>query len=150
MEHIDPYAPVIPTVTKADEIVSLTGQILKNPIPDTDLTEISPNYKGKHPKSKEELAKIRAEKLAKKSIYESKDPAVNPGHYKSKNGLEVIDYIEAFTEDLTGIEAVCVANVLKYICRYKKKNGLQDVLKSRWYCEKLIKHLEEREKNESR
>ena len=146
MEHVDPYAPVLTTVTKADGIVSLTGQILENPVSNTDLTEISPNYKGKHPKSKEELAKIRAEKLAKKSVYESKDPAVNPGHYKSKNGLEVIDCIEAFTEDLTGVEAVCVGNILKYICRYKKKNGLTDCRKARWYIEKLIQHLEEQEK----
>lgn len=108
---------------------------------------VSPNYKGKHPLSKEELAKRKGEK---KRVYECKDPAVNPGHYKSKNGLEVIDCIEAFTEDLTGIEAVCVANILKYICRYKKKNGLQDVLKSRWYCEKLIKHLEKENKKESK
>ena len=123
-----------------EEIIEQTEQ--KTEIK-TESAEISPNYKGKHPKSKEELAKIRAEK---KRVYECKDPAVNPGHYKSKNGLEVIDCIEAFTEDLTGIEAVCVANILKYICRYKKKNGLQDVLKSRWYCEKLIKYLEEQEK----
>ena len=105
--------------------------------------QVSPNYKGKHPVSKEELAKRRAEK---KRVYECKDPAVNPGHYKSKNGLEVIDCIEAFTEDLTGIEAVCVANVLKYICRYKKKNGLQDCNKALWYLTKLVKHLEEQEK----
>ena len=96
-----------------EEIIEQTEQ--KTEIK-TESTEISPNYKGKHPKSKEELAKIRAEK---KRVYECKDPAVNPGHYKSKNGLEVIDCIEAFTEDLTGIEAVCVANILKYICRYK-------------------------------
>lgn len=104
--------------------------------------QVSPNYKGKHPKSKEELARIRAEK---KQVYECKDPAVNPNHYKSKNGLEVIDCIEAFTADLTGIEAVCVANILKYICRYKKKNGLQDCRKAAWFVNKLIKHLEEQE-----
>ena len=123
-----------------EEIVEQTEQ--KTEVK-TESAEISPNYKGKHPLSKEELAKRKTEK---KRIYECKDPAVNPGHYKSKNGLEVIDCIEAFTEDLIGIEAVCVANILKYICRYKKKNGLQDVLKSRWYCEKLIKYLEEQEK----
>ena len=105
---------------------------------------VSPNYKGKHPKTKEELAKIRAEKK-KKSVYESKDPAVNPGHYKNKNGLEVIDCIEAFTEDLSGVEAVCVGNVIKYICRYKKKNGITDCKKAAWYLAKLIQHLEEKE-----
>ena len=130
--------------TLKEQLEEIKEQIAEQPEQiSAESVSVSPNYKGKHPLSKEELAKRKAEK---QRVYECKDPAVNPGHYKSKNGLEVIDCIEAFTEDLTGIEAVCVANVLKYICRYKKKNGLQDVLKSRWYCEKLIKHLEEQEK----
>ena len=133
-------------VSEPVKVPDVTETELQKTDVNTEKTEsdISPNYKGNHPLSKEELAKRRAEK--KKSVYESKDPAVNPGHYKSKNGLEVIDCIEAFTEDLTGIEAVCVSNILKYICRYKKKNGLQDVLKSRWYIEKLIRHLQTEEK----
>ncbi len=131
--------------TLKEQLEEIKEQIAEQPEQiSAESVSVSPNYKGKHPLSKEELAKRKAEK---KRVYECKDPAVNPGHYKSKNGLEVIDCIEAFTEDLTGIEAVCVANILKYICRYKKKNGLQDVLKSRWYCEKLIKHLEEQDKN---
>lgn len=135
--------------TLQEQLTEVKEQTLQKTDTDTEMTEInvSPNYKGKHPVSKEELAKRKAEK---KRVYECKDPAVNPGHYKSKNGLEVIDCIEAFTEDLTGIEAVCVGNILKYICRYKKKNGLQDVLKSRWFCEKLIKYLEEQEKNQNK
>ena len=59
-------------------------------------------------------------------MYESKDMMVShPSHYKSKNGLEVIDVIEAFTFDLKGIEAVDTANIIKYICRWKNKNGIQ-------------------------
>lgn len=76
------------------------------------------------------------------NVYESKDPMVNPNHYKTKSGLETIDVIEAFTEDLQGIEAVDVGNILKYITRYKKKNGIQDVRKALWYCNHLLKHLE--------
>ena len=130
--------------TLQEQLEEIKEQIAEQPEQiSAESVSVSPNYKGKHPLSKEELAKRKAEK---KRVYECKDPAVNPGHYKSKNGLEVIDCIEAFTEELTGIEAVCVANVLKYICRYKKKNGLQDVFKSRWYIEKLIQYLEEQEK----
>lgn len=66
----------------------------------------------------------------------------HPEHYISETGLETIDVIEAFTVDLKGIEAVCTANVLKYICRWKYKNGLQDLKKARWYLERLIKHVE--------
>lgn len=67
----------------------------------------------------------------------------HPSHYQSDKGLEVIDVIDAFTEDLNGIEAFCVGNVIKYITRYKKKNGLEDVRKAAWYLNKLITHLEE-------
>ena len=46
--------------------------------------------------------------------------------------------IEAFTDDLVGMEAVCTANALKYICRWKKKNGVEDLKKAVWYLNKLI------------
>ena len=75
-------------------------------------------------------------------MYESEDKMVShPDHYKSENGLEVIDVIEAFTSDLSGIEAVDTANVIKYICRWKKKNGVQDIEKAIWYAQHLVGHL---------
>lgn len=70
------------------------------------------------------------------------DMVNHPPHYKSKNGLETIDVIEAFTEDLTGMEAVDTANVLKYVCRWKHKNGLEDLKKASWYLNHLINHIE--------
>lgn len=75
------------------------------------------------------------------------DPMVyHPSHYMSETGLEVIDVIEAFTFDLKGIEAVDTGNILKYVCRWKKKNGLQDLRKAQWYLEHLIEHIENIEK----
>lgn len=65
----------------------------------------------------------------------------HPAHYQSKTGLEVIDVIEAFTFDLKGIEATDTGNVLKYMCRWKNKNGVQDLEKARWYLEHLIDHV---------
>ena len=47
----------------------------------------------------------------------------HPPHYQSKKGMEVIDVIEAFTEGLEGVEATDTGNIIKYICRWKKKNG---------------------------
>lgn len=75
-------------------------------------------------------------------ITKTVDMVNHPPHYKTKNGLETIDVIEAFTEDLNGIEAVCTANALKYICRWKNKNGKQDLEKAVWYINYLIEHLE--------
>ena len=79
------------------------------------------------------------------NVYECADPMVNPSHYKTKSGLETIEVIEAFTDGLNGIEAVDVGNVLRYITRYKKKNGIQDVRKAAWYCNHLIQYLEKQE-----
>ena len=75
---------------------------------------------------------------------EEKDMVNHPSHYISETGMEVIDAIEAFTFDLKGIEAVDTGNILKYVCRWKKKNGLQDLQKAKWYLEHLIAHVENR------
>lgn len=66
----------------------------------------------------------------------------HPAHYQTKSGLETIDVIEAFTEDLKGREAINTGNVLKYMCRWKNKNGLEDLKKARWYLNRLIDHVE--------
>lgn len=70
------------------------------------------------------------------------DPVNHPPHYKTKNGLETIDVIDAFTEGLEGTEAVCTGNILKYVCRWKKKNGVEDLKKAQWYLNHLISILE--------
>ena len=69
----------------------------------------------------------------------------HPSHY-TQGGIECIDAIKAATVGKTGIEAVCVANVIKYLWRYEEKNGLEDVKKARWYLERLINELSEGDK----
>ena len=71
-----------------------------------------------------------------------KDMINHPEHYKSSSGLETIDVIKAFTEDLNGFDAVATANILKYVCRWKKKNGIEDLKKAQWYLNELIKQHE--------
>ena len=71
----------------------------------------------------------------------------HPDHYMSKTGMEVIDVIESFTTELNGIEATDTGNVIKYICRWKNKNGLQDLKKARWYLNHLIDHIEKYDAN---
>lgn len=73
------------------------------------------------------------------------DNVNHPKHYQSKSGLETIDVIEAFTEDLVGGEATNTGNVLKYMCRWKSKNGLEDLKKARWYLDRLISIVEKRD-----
>lgn len=75
-------------------------------------------------------------------MYESEDKMVShPEHYMSKTCMEVIDVIEAFTDELKGIEATDTGNIIKYACRWKKKNGIQDLEKILWYTQHLIDHL---------
>lgn len=71
------------------------------------------------------------------------DMVSHPPHYQSEAGLEVIDVIKAFTADLKGIEATDTGNIIKYICRWKHKNGLEDLKKAKWYLEHLINIVDE-------
>lgn len=68
----------------------------------------------------------------------------HPNHYQSSMGIEAIDVIEAMTDGLSGVEAFDTGNALKYLMRWNKKNGVQDLAKAMWYIEHLIKHLEEK------
>lgn len=74
-----------------------------------------------------------------KETTNTKEDVVNhPGHYISTGGLETIDVIAAWTEGLDGIVAVDTANVIKYISRWSKKNGVEDLKKAQWYLNHLI------------
>lgn len=69
------------------------------------------------------------------------DVVNHPNHY-CQGGIECIEAIKAAVVGKTGIEAVCVANVIKYLFRYETKNGLEDVKKAAWYLARLITELE--------
>ena len=78
-----------------------------------------------------------------KNMNENVPDMVNhPQHY-TQGGIECIDALKAATVGKRGIEAVCVANVIKYLWRYEEKNGIEDVRKAKWYIERLLKELEE-------
>lgn len=66
----------------------------------------------------------------------------HPNHYQSSNGIEVIDVIDAFTENLTGVVAFDIGCAIKYMCRWKKKGGAEDLRKAIWYLEHAIKKTE--------
>lgn len=73
-----------------------------------------------------------------------KDIVNHPKHYISESGMEVINVVEEFTKGLEGIEAVCAANMIKYACRWKNKNGVEDLEKLVWYANHLIEHLQQK------
>ena len=71
------------------------------------------------------------------------DNVNHPNHY-TQGKYEVIDYIEdkLSKEELQGY---CVGNVLKYVSRFKHKNGLEDLKKAEWYLNRLITNMEGKE-----
>lgn len=75
---------------------------------------------------------------AKDEVQEVKanDP-INPNHYK-QGKVECIDCIESATSNLTGFEGFCTGNAIKYLYRWKQKGGRQDLLKSRWYINRML------------
>ena len=72
---------------------------------------------------------------------EGHDPVNHPSHY-TQGGVECIDALKAATTGLEGIEAVCTANAIKYLWRWKQKNGTEDLRKAVWYINRLIGETE--------
>ena len=69
------------------------------------------------------------------------DNVNHPKHY-TKGNVECIDALESATSDLHGIEAVCTANAIKYLWRWKQKDGVESLKKARWYINRLIVKIE--------
>ena len=65
----------------------------------------------------------------------------SPKHYQLKikgNNIEVIDIIDSIVQNYTPKQAIRVANIIKYILRADKKNGLEDFKKAKKYIEMLL------------
>ena len=70
------------------------------------------------------------------------DMVNHPAHYTA-GGIECIDALKAATVGLEGIQAVCTANAIKYLWRWKYKNGVEDLKKAIWYINHLIAELDQ-------
>ena len=73
------------------------------------------------------------------------DVVNSPEHYR-QGGIEAIDAIKSAVTTAPPVQAVFVANILKYVWRYREKNGIQDLRKARWYLDELIKEVEKHDK----
>ena len=65
----------------------------------------------------------------------NKDMVNNPPHY-NKYGVECIEAIQSATGE--GYEYYLQGNIIKYLWRYRYKNGVQDLEKAQWYLTRLI------------
>lgn len=72
------------------------------------------------------------------------DPVNHPSHY-NQSSIECIDAIEAAINGLDGFEGHCTGTSMKYIWRWKWKNGTEDIKKAIWFLQKLLKYEEAKE-----
>ena len=62
------------------------------------------------------------------------DSVNHPAHY-TQGGVECIDaMISAFGKET--VANFCLCNAFKYVWRTKKKNGIEDIDKAKWYLNK--------------
>jgi len=69
------------------------------------------------------------------TMHDKEDMVNHPPHY-NKYGVECIDALRAATGE--GFEYYLQGNVMKYLWRYRYKNGVEDLKKANWYLELLI------------
>lgn len=73
----------------------------------------------------------------------SNDNVNKPQHY-CYGKYECIDVLQDILKDVSGVEAFCIGNAIKYLWRYKHKNGEEDLKKARWYLDKAIQLNEDK------
>ena len=67
---------------------------------------------------------------------------IKPDHYGC-GGIDVIDFCQANNLDFMQ------GNVIKYVFRYKNKNGLEDLEKAREYIDRMIENLLDGEESDN-
>lgn len=67
---------------------------------------------------------------------EKNNAVSHPGHY-TQGGIECIEAIRASLGD-KDFASYCKGNVLKYLWRYRHKNGVEDLHKARVYLNWMI------------
>ena len=89
----------------------------------------------------EDYMKLLMEKeQAGKEAYGNVDMVNSPPHY-NHTGIECIHAISAATDE--GFKYYLQGNIMKYLWRYKYKNGSEDLKKAQWYLNKLIEVVDD-------
>lgn len=80
--------------------------------------------------------------MVKQHEYEEVDNVNSPSHYNNGGRIECIEYLEDFLsrEEYIGYLR---GNIAKYMHRWRRKNGLEDLKKASWYGARLIALVEE-------
>ena len=67
------------------------------------------------------------------------DNVNNPTHYTGE-----VECIEAIKSSMSNesFKGYIKGNIIKYIWRYERKNGAEDLLKAQWYVNRLVKEMQ--------
>ncbi len=68
------------------------------------------------------------------------DMVNHPPHYNAR-GIECLDAIRAATSD--GYQYYLQGNIVKYLWRYRYKNGMEDLKKAEFYLKRLMDEYDE-------
>lgn len=83
------------------------------------------------------MSQLLQEAVAEINRQEKHDPVKNPAHY-ADGPIECLDAIEVAINGLDGIKAHLTACCIRYLWRWDKKNGIEDLQKCEEYLKRLI------------
>lgn len=92
----------------------------------------------------EAVDRKKAESTSKSSEPIKKDMIRHPDHYTFR-GTEAIEAVKILTATANGVEAYLLGCAVKYLYRYPRKNGDQDLAKAEQCIYMLREHLAKRE-----
>jgi hypothetical protein len=128
------YRVLIPAETDMDELLEINANLIKRVFElEAGQRNLFAMLERDKPKLDDLLAKVTPE-----NKHEELDNVNHPRHYNSGK-YEVINVIEDSLKD--GFEPYCIGNVMKYVSRYKHKNGVEDLKKAQWYLGRVIDSL---------
>jgi len=73
-------------------------------------------------------------------LREENDNVNHPAHYTA-GGIECIDAIDAALTGVSGGHAYATGAAIKYLWRWQRKNGVEDLRKAVWYINRMIETL---------
>lgn len=89
------------------------------------------------------MREIMFRQIENMEVHQEPDNVNHPSHY-TRGNVECIDAIKAAIIGLDPVEAVFVKDIIKYVWRYKYKNGLEDLKKARvtldWLIDEVTKN----------
>ena len=85
----------------------------------------------------------------KTTVYQDNNQdELRPKYYKGKDGKDLFSRFENGLLSKEQVRGFYLGNIIKYITRYRGKNGLEDLLKADTYLNRLIEFEEHEEETE--